>query len=212
MSNGDAMTELARVFVREAEVDPEQDPRVHHLVGGVREALEQARVRADRHGRRGPLGDLESEPVGPEVEPQHLRDRAREAVGAGNVVRIGRGLGAGREVEARYERCPGRITLRSRVLIVVPLPNARNRPPEIEEALAVPHRDHGIRGREVDERHEPRTVADRELLVDGDVAGRLVPLGDEVPGPEARQIGFPRSRTHARGGMALTAPNFFTSL
>jgi len=46
---GDAAAELARFLVGGPEVDAEQDPRVDHFLGRVRDTLVGPRVLADHH-------------------------------------------------------------------------------------------------------------------------------------------------------------------
>ena len=127
---GDALSLPSRLLVREAEVDAEPDPGVDHFPGSVRDSAVNPWVRADRHGGRGTLIDLEVQMVGPEEQLQDGGERPRHAVGAGRVIRVGRGLGTCREVAALNERRPRRITDRGWVGVGVPFADCRNGTPD----------------------------------------------------------------------------------
>ena len=179
----DVRSELDRLHVGCAEVEPRPDACLDDFVDRLREAAERA--------RRGPAGVHEAardlvaaRGCVAEEHPQHGRVRAVEPEVSRWVVRVRCG----------DQRRPRRVRRRRGVVVQGRLANRLERPPEVEVVLVVPGVDRRVRCREVFHREKTGGVRDVQIVPGDELAGDVVPARNRVALPPLRDVRL-RTRT-----------------
>src|SRR5215217_7520358 len=107
-------------FIGEAEMNPFQNTRLHHVCRSVRESAVRTRCVGYR------AGDRERYSVSAEKELQHLCRGAAEIIGAGRVVGI---------IRCSDERFPRWIADGQRIAVSISISDCRLRPPKMKVDL-----------------------------------------------------------------------------